>query len=42
MAAGSKFGGSDFKAARRAKREGRAQNGMAEPGELIEMVGFLW
>jgi hypothetical protein len=42
MAAGSKFGGSDFKAARRAKREGRAQNGLAEPGELIEMVGFLW
>ncbi|KAH0828775.1 hypothetical protein J3R83DRAFT_3213 [Lanmaoa asiatica] len=42
MAAGSKIGGSDFKAARRAKRAGRAQNGMAEPGELIEMVGFLF
>lgn len=41
MAAGSRLGGSDFKAARRAKREGRAQNGMAEPGELVEMVGFL-
>ena len=41
MASGSKIGGSDFKAARRAKREGRAQNGMAEPGELVEMVGFM-
>ncbi|KAN0082434.1 hypothetical protein V8E55_008229 [Tylopilus felleus] len=38
VAAGSKIGGSDFKAARRAKREGR----LAEPGELIEMVGFGW
>ncbi|KAF8444145.1 hypothetical protein L210DRAFT_3112617 [Boletus edulis BED1] len=38
VAAGSKIGGSDFKAARRAKREGR----LAEPGEMMEMVGFLW
>ncbi|KAF8548909.1 hypothetical protein OG21DRAFT_1500721 [Imleria badia] len=38
MAAGSKIGGSDFKAAMRAKREGR----MAEPGEMVEMVGFFW
>ncbi|KAF8548868.1 hypothetical protein OG21DRAFT_1515814, partial [Imleria badia] len=40
-AAGSKIGGSDFKAAMRAKREGR----LAEPGEMVEMVemvGFLW
>ena len=41
MTAGSMIGGSDFKAARRAKREGRAQDGMAEPGELMEMVGFM-
>ena len=37
MAAGSKTGGADFKAARKAKREGRK----AEPGEFVEMVGFL-
>ncbi|KAG9315379.1 hypothetical protein JVU11DRAFT_4526 [Chiua virens] len=42
MGAGSKFGGFDFKAARRAKREGRPLNGgMAAPGEMVEMVGFL-
>ncbi|KAI5982412.1 hypothetical protein EDD15DRAFT_126024 [Pisolithus albus] len=39
VAAGSKIGGSDFKAARRAKREGRS--GQAEIGEMVEMVGFL-
>ncbi|KIJ16116.1 hypothetical protein PAXINDRAFT_11157 [Paxillus involutus ATCC 200175] len=41
VAAGSKIGGSDFKAARRAKREGRSQTGQADVGELIEMVGFM-
>ncbi|KAI6101647.1 hypothetical protein EDD16DRAFT_1716447 [Pisolithus croceorrhizus] len=39
VAAGSKIGGSDFKAARRAKREGRSGHG--EIGEMVEMVGFL-
>ncbi|KAI6004480.1 hypothetical protein F5J12DRAFT_893562 [Pisolithus orientalis] len=39
MAAGSKIGGSDFKAARRAKREGRSGHG--EIGEMVEMMGFL-
>ncbi|KAI6100355.1 hypothetical protein F5141DRAFT_332435 [Pisolithus sp. B1] len=39
VAAGSKIGGSDFKAARRAKREGRS--GQGEIGEMVEMVGFL-
>lgn len=43
MPAGSNIGGADFKAARKAKRERRALNGtgLAEPGEMIEMVGFL-
>ncbi|KAF8839038.1 hypothetical protein BDN67DRAFT_1012629 [Paxillus ammoniavirescens] len=41
VTAGSKIGGSDFKAARRAKREGRSQTGQADVGELIEMVGFM-
>ncbi|KAG9309633.1 hypothetical protein JVU11DRAFT_10297 [Chiua virens] len=42
MGAGSKIGGSDFKAARRAKRDGRSLNDvMATPGEMVEMVGFL-
>ncbi|KAF9223077.1 hypothetical protein BS17DRAFT_152241 [Gyrodon lividus] len=41
VAAGSKIGGADFKAARRAKREGRSQTGQADVGELIEMVGFM-
>ncbi|KAI5988252.1 hypothetical protein EDC04DRAFT_1446066 [Pisolithus marmoratus] len=39
MPAGSKIGGSDFKAARRAKREGRSRQG--EIGETVEMLGFL-
>ena len=37
MAARSKIGGANFNAARKAKREGRK----AEPGEFVEMVGFL-
>ncbi|KIJ62351.1 hypothetical protein HYDPIDRAFT_30604 [Hydnomerulius pinastri MD-312] len=41
VAAGSKIGGADFKAARRAKREGRHQTGQADVGELVEMVGFM-
>ncbi|KAH7890546.1 hypothetical protein F5I97DRAFT_44285 [Phlebopus sp. FC_14] len=41
MAVGSKIGGADFKAARRAKREGRSATGQANVGEMIEMVGFL-
>ncbi|KIK92881.1 hypothetical protein PAXRUDRAFT_34330 [Paxillus rubicundulus Ve08.2h10] len=41
VTAGSRIGGSDFKAARRAKREGRSQTGQADVGELIEMVGFM-
>ena len=41
MAAGSMIGGADFKAAQRAKREGKTKNGMAEPWELVEMVGFM-
>lgn len=39
LGAGSRIGGSDFKAARRAKRGGRT--GQADVGELVEMVGFL-
>ena len=37
MAAGSKIGGADFKAAQKVNQEGRK----VEPGEFIEMVGFL-
>ncbi|KAG6334278.1 hypothetical protein ID866_4806 [Astraeus odoratus] len=39
MPAGSKIGGADFKAARRAKREGRT--GQADVGEMVEMLSFL-
>ncbi|KAF9238262.1 hypothetical protein BU15DRAFT_75416 [Melanogaster broomeanus] len=41
LGAGSRIGGADFKAARRAMREGRALTGQADVGELIEMVGFM-
>ncbi|KAG8221433.1 hypothetical protein J3R82DRAFT_1624 [Butyriboletus roseoflavus] len=41
LPAGSMIGGADFKAAQRAKRERTALDGTVEPGELIEMVGFM-
>lgn len=39
VGAGSRIGGSDFKAARRAKRDGRT--GLADVGEVVEMLGFM-
>jgi len=39
VGAGSRIGGSDFKAARRAKRDGKT--GLADVGEVVEMLGFM-
>ncbi|KAL4079895.1 hypothetical protein V8B97DRAFT_660150 [Scleroderma yunnanense] len=39
VGAGSRIGGADFKAARRAKRDGKT--GHADVGEVVEMMGFM-